>query len=148
MEDDRPTTWSIDVWEDSKTGKSPFDRSFAKLGQYEQAVVLEVIDKIVKRLGIDVCDTEWGKPLGDGLYEIRMRRSLQATSAWGQPDADSAQSGADGRSVLIRLFVTFHGERVVLLFQAYDKGRDPSTKRQEREVKAARKYLKAWRSGR
>jgi hypothetical protein len=46
--------------------------------------------------------------------------------------------------VLLRLFVTFHGDRVVLLFQGYDKGKDPSGRRQTKEIKTARKHLRAW----
>jgi hypothetical protein len=46
--------------------------------------------------------------------------------------------------VLLRLFVTFHGDHVVLLFQGYDKGRDPSDRRQAKEIQTARKHLKAW----
>jgi hypothetical protein len=33
----------------------------------------------------------------------------------------------------------------VLLLGGYDKGRDPSDKRQEREIKRARKSLEDWR---
>jgi hypothetical protein len=31
------------------------------------------------------------------------------------------------------------------LFQGYDKGKDPSERRQQREIKRARKYLDAWK---
>jgi hypothetical protein len=47
--------------------------------------------------------------------------------------------------VLLRVFVHFHGDKVILLLSGYDKGEDPSKKRQEREIAAARKYLRAWR---
>jgi hypothetical protein len=33
---------------------------------------------------------------------------------------------------------------VVLLFQGYDKGKDPSDRRQAKEIKIARRHLKAW----
>ncbi len=50
--------------------------------------------------------------------------------------------------MLLRVFFTVHGSRVVLLFQAYDKGDDPSDKRQCKEIAEARKHLRAWRSSR
>jgi len=40
--------------------------------------------------------------------------------------------------------VTFYGDRVVLLFQGYDKGKDPSERRQTKEIRTARKHLRAW----
>lgn len=45
---------------------------------------------------------------------------------------------------MLRAFVHFHGHRVILLLSGYDKQDDPSGKRQEREIAAARKYLMAW----
>jgi hypothetical protein len=47
--------------------------------------------------------------------------------------------------ILLRVFVHFHGSRIVLLLGGYDKGRDPSDKGQEREIKRARKALEDWR---
>lgn len=41
--------------------------------------------------------------------------------------------------------LTFHGSKIVLLFNAYDKGKDPSEKRQAKEIKKARKCLKVWK---
>lgn len=140
--------WSIEVWEDPRTGRSPFERWFAKLSEYDQIVVDAVIRNVVARHGIDVCSTEWGKPLGAGLYEIRIRRSLHAILTGGRPDTPPAENPRDNTRVLLRLFVTFHGDRAVLLFQGYDKGKDPSKRRQEREIRTARKHLRAWKNSR
>ena len=49
-----------------------------------------------------------------------------------------------GISILLRVFVHFHGRRMILLLSGYDKQDDASGKRQEREIAAARKYLVAW----
>jgi len=138
------TVWTVDVWEDGRTGKCPFDAWFGKLDTYEQAVVDAVIERIVTPLGIDICDTEWGKPLGHGLYEVRVRRTLSAIRTWGAQTGDAEPAAAGERAVLLRLFVTFHGDHVVLLFQGYDKGKDPSDRRQAKEIKTARKHMKAW----
>lgn len=137
--------WTIEVWEDAR-GRSPFAVWFSKLPQYEQAVVDAVIEHILTPLGQDICNTEWGKSLGDGLYEVRIRRTLTAIRTWGEPQR--ADDGPQERRVLLRLFVTFHGSRVVLLFHGYDKGKDPSDRRQKREIARARKTLRAWRTER
>lgn len=124
-----------------------FERFFVKLAGYEQAVLVAAIEHVLKVHGIDICQGEWGKPLGDGLYEFRVRRSLQAilTEAGVEPPMDV--SGAD-RMVLIRVFCTFHGDRIVLLYHGYDKKKDPSKKRQEREISRARKLHSAWKRNR
>jgi hypothetical protein len=50
----------------------------------------------------------------------------------------------DPESILLRVFVHFHGRRVVLLLSGYDKQDDASKKRQEKEIAFARKCLSAW----
>ena len=110
-----------------------FERFFSKLGGYEQAVLAAAINHVLKVHGVDICQGDWGKPLGDGLYEFRVRRSLQAILSEAGLDAPPDLGGAD-RTVLLRVFCTFHGDRIVLLFHGYDKKKDPSEKRQEREI--------------
>lgn len=140
------TNWTVEVWEDSN-GRSPFGKWYDKLGEYDQAVVDAAIKEILMPLGMDICETEWGKPLKDGLYEIRIRRSLSTLVNQGKPEEEweDLPAWAD-KTVLLRIFCTFHGNRIVLLFQGYDKGKDPSPKRQEREIKQARKHLRAWKN--
>ena len=52
---------------------------------------------------------------------------------------------ASPEKILLRLFVHFHGARVVLLLHGYDKSADDSPRRQQREIAEARKRLGAWR---
>jgi hypothetical protein len=62
----------------------------------------------------------WIKPLGEGLFEFRIR----------DPE------------LLLRLFFTYRRGHIILLLAGYDKGEDPSNKRQQREIDIARKRLK------
>lgn len=142
---DQPTEWAIEVWTDPKTGKAPFETWLNSVDQYDQAVAIKVLEKVVQPLGIDVCSTEWGKALGAGLYEIRIRTSLHSAETWGASDPGPAEDPKENRTVLLRIFTTFHGSKVVLLFNAYNKGKDPSETRQQKEIKKARKHLKAWK---
>jgi len=48
---------------------------------------------------------------------------------------------APREKVLLRVFVHFYGDKVVLLLGGYDKGKDPKEKRQQREIARARKLL-------
>jgi hypothetical protein len=106
------------------------------------------IRNILVPLGINVCSTEWGKALSEGLFEFRIRASLQVIQNWGQPPSDAPAEPGYDRPVLMRLFFTAYGDRIVLLFRGYDKGKDPSPRRQSKEIAKARKALKAWKASR
>jgi ribosome-binding protein aMBF1 (putative translation factor) len=51
---------------------------------------------------------------------------------------------ANPEKILLRVFVYFHGDRVILLLSGYDKGDDPSERKQQKEIQEARKYLTEW----
>ena len=88
----------------------------------------------------------WPGPSGSNrsarLHEFRVRH-----------DGDEIRrmfGGQEGHArrrerILLRVFVHFHGSRVVLLLAGYDKGKDPSDRRQQREIAQARMYLAYWR---
>lgn len=143
-DDDHPKPWTVEAWED-EAGRSPFGKWFEKLPEYEQAIVHATIEHVLEPLGMDICETTWGKSLGDGLYELRIRTSLNVILNKGASDTDPVSIGGGEKTILLRIFCTFHGKRIVLLFQGYDKGKDPSKRRQQSEIKVARKHLKAWK---
>jgi len=72
--------WTVEVAGDD------FERFMRKLPEYEQAVVDAAIRHVLAVEGIGICDSEWGKALGAGRYEFRVRRSLAvaraALAAW------------------------------------------------------------------
>ena len=103
-------------------------------------VVVAAIQPVRAVDGIGICDTEWGKPLGQGLYEFRIRRSLGTILR-----SAGLLDPAGGRQVLVRVFCSFVGDKVVLLLGGYDKGRDPSDRRQQREIARARAELARWK---
>lgn len=127
--------WSVEY-----EGKA-FECFVLSLPEYEQAVLTAAIERVLKVYGIDICSGEWGKPLGDGLYEFRIRRSLRALEA---ADSPGDKPGAD-TGVLLRIFCTFHGNKVVLLYHGYNKKQDPSAKRQAREIRKARALHERWK---
>lgn len=78
--------------------------------------------------GLDVCRTRWGKNLGDGLAEFRV----------GEDDGQS--------EIVLRVFFHAFGDRRILILHGYDKGEDPSSKRQQREISKARMRLRDFRA--
>jgi hypothetical protein len=137
-------TWSIDAPDDGQ-----FWRFYNKLQDMDKAIVQAALDHVLEVRGIDICSSEWGKSLGAGLYEFRIRVSLDAIlGAFGSDDAARAVPVKwRGRSCLLRIFCTFHGERIVLLLGGYNKGKDPSAKRQRKEIERARRELSRWKKG-
>lgn len=102
--------------------------------------------RVLAARGIDLVRTEWLKALGGGIHEFRVRHdAAEINQMFGGPDADEvANAISPPRAVLLRVFVHFYGAKIVLLLAGYDKGKDPSEKRQDREIARARKYLTAW----
>lgn len=146
MDVPQPKRWTTEYYVDSR-GHSPFARWFEKeLRPYEQAVLAAAIKHVLEELGMDICRSEFGKPLGGGLYEFRVRQSLHAIQTFGQSDPPPARPGHD-RKVLLRVFLTFHGKKIVLLFHGLNKARDSSVRRQQREIRKARQFLDEWRRG-
>jgi putative component of toxin-antitoxin plasmid stabilization module len=143
-DDDHPQPWTVETWEDGN-GRSPFGKWYLKLHEYDQAIVDATIEHVLQPLGMDICETEWGKSLGEGLYELRIRASLNAILNRGASGDEQVSVPGGDKTVLLRIFCTFHGQRIVLLFQGYDKGKDSSDKRQQSEIKRARRHLKAWK---
>jgi hypothetical protein len=131
------TAWTIEYEGDD------FDRFIRSLPKYDQIVLAAAVKHVLAVHGIDICSGEWGKPLGQGLYEFRVRRSLDAILSLAELD-HSGVPGAD-QSVLLRVFCTFYGDKIVLLYNGYDKKRDPSPKRQQKEIAKARKLHAAWK---
>jgi hypothetical protein len=71
---------SVQYWEDPPGRSTVADWIRSTLSPYEQAVVVAAINNILVPLGINICSTEWGKALGGGLFEFRIRASLQAAA--------------------------------------------------------------------
>jgi hypothetical protein len=106
-----------------------------KVFEATQAVVLAAVEHVLQVYGFDSCSGEWGKPLGDGLYEFRIRKSLRTIPAGA--GLDSPENARADRGALLRVFCTFHGHNIVLLFRGYNNKTDSSVEHQQREIAKA-----------
>jgi hypothetical protein len=88
-----------------------------------------------------VVETEFGKALGGGLYEFRLRWS--AAEVQRKVEGVSAQTAAKAEKIMLRVFFCTSGRKIILLLSGYDKARDPGDTRQGREITRARKLLTA-----
>ncbi|MDX6706495.1 MAG: hypothetical protein QOF69_1383 [Solirubrobacteraceae bacterium] len=94
--------------------------------------------EILEVEGISVCRGAYGKQLGEGLFEFRLRHDAgEILRSLGKPARDEPQR----ERILLRVFCHAHGDRLILLLGGYDKGADPSKRRQQREIAEARRRL-------
>ena len=133
--------WTVEVYEDAD-GTQPFASWLNRLSEAKFVALDAAIRLVLSERGLDLARTEWLKPLGEGLHEFRVRHDADEIE---QMFGDLESRVRPRQPILLRVFVHFHGSRIVLLLGGYDKGRDPSDKRQEREIKRARKSLEDWR---
>ena len=95
--------------------------------------------RTLQELGVGVCGTEYGKQLGGGLFEFRLRgRDLARIAPPGKGEDPSEAK------LLLRVFCHAYGDRIVLLLGGYDKGEHSSIRRQTAEIAIARTRLKDW----
>lgn len=137
--------WNLEPYA-AEDGSRPFEAFLDDLDDFTFAALDAALRHVLGRRGIDLARTEWLKPLGDGLHEFRVRHAAdEIERMFCSGDADAATNALSPPTpVLLRVFVHFYGERVVLLLAGYDKGEDPSRRRQDREIARARKLLTAW----
>lgn len=93
--------------------------------------------------GIEVCGTAYGRHLGHGLFEFRLDED-EATVSKKWTTGSVGPDRSAGPRILLRVFCHATGDRFVLLLGGYDKGRDPSRRRQQREIVRARARLNEW----
>ncbi len=101
------------------------------------------IEFVLAERGTAVVETEYGKALGGGLYEFRLRWS--AAEVHHKVTGISPERASRSESILLRVFFCTSGRKIILLLSGYDKGKGPSGKRQDKEIDKARKLLSAHR---
>ena len=94
--------------------------------------------EILQEEGVGVCRGPYGKQLSGGVFEFRLRHDvaeiLQALGRRFRPEPG-------GERILAPGFLACTCDRVILLLGGYDKGRDPSRRRQQQEIELARRPL-------
>jgi hypothetical protein len=133
-----PGAWRLEPFE-AEDGSVPYERFVGKLSDFQFAALDAAMGRVLAVRGLDLVRTEWLRALGEGLHEFRVRHDAEEI---GQMFGGEVSSGAGApEAVLLRVFVHFHGAKVILLIGGYDKGGDPSERRQQREIREARRLL-------
>lgn len=134
--------WSPHPYE-SATDGVPFERFVTRLTDFKVLAVDEAIGRVLAVRGLGLVRTNGSSPspraFTSSAFAMRQRRSLACSEVKLLPLLGL-------RSVLLRVFVHFHGDKKILLLGGYDKGQHPQPRRQEREIARNRKYLREFRS--
>ncbi len=123
-------TYELEFYEDQNGDKPVLRWVREDLTRTQRLALGQAMREMLQERGVGVCATEYGKQLGKGLFEFRLRRSVGA---------------AEEERILLRVFCHAYGNKVVLLLGGYDKGADPSPRRQNGEIAVARRRLAEWR---
>jgi hypothetical protein len=135
--------WKAEFYAD-ENGWEPCREWAERLSRQKRAAFTAAIQMVLTRRGLDVVQTEYGKALGDGLYEFRIRWTAAEISrkVSGLPAADI---GGAPEEILLRAFFCTAGRKIILLLSGYDKARHSSGRWQQREIAEARRHLAAYR---
>lgn len=135
--DTRPFTLAF--YDEPDTGRAPvYDWLSNELSAFQRRSLGIAMSEILQRQGIGVCDGEYGKQLGHGLFEFRLRHGADEIAAMfttKKPDV------RDKEEILLRVYCHAYGAKIVLLLAGYDKLANPSKKRENGEIVLARKRL-------
>jgi hypothetical protein len=134
--------WDIEFYADDR-GNEPCLKWMRRLSREKRIALETAIELVLAHRGLDVVETEFGKALGGGLYELRVRWSAEEVAS--KVGAVLAEPAAETEAILLRLFFCTAGRKIILLLSGYDKAKNPGGRRQDKEIAEARKLLTAHR---
>lgn len=137
------TIWNAEFYENIH-GARPVETWLDSLTEQKFAVMDAAILLVLQSRGLALGDTKWLTALGGGLWEFRVRNTATEIKAMYSDAAKDPSKVAE--KILLRLFVHFYGEKIVLLLHGYDKAGNDSERNQQHEIRLARKRLKEWKT--
>lgn len=136
--------WTLEFYEED--GREPVLDFLRDLDSVKERALIAALRNILAYDGIGVCSSSWGKWIqgAPGIFEFRVRHDA-ATILRDRGLLVPAKLDTSHSNILLRVFCHAHGEKIVLLLAAYDKGNEPSAKRQNAEIKRAKQRLTRWK---
>jgi hypothetical protein len=137
--------WRLAYYRDHR-GRQPcrewLDELVGDLRQRPKGLAaIAALERVLARDGLGVCSSEWGRNLGGGLCEFRVRHTkAEIDRMFGTAETNPDPPRRRGKErILLRIFFHAYGDRIILLLGGFDKGRFPG--RQDAEIERARKLL-------
>ncbi len=137
--------WTLEFYEEDR--REPVLDFLRGLDEFKEQALAAALRNVLAYEGIGVCSSAWGKWVqgAPGIFEFRVRHDAATIlRERGLPVPEQLQEAHT--AILLRVFCHAHGKKVVLLLAGYDKGKEPSAKRQNAEIKRAKQRLTRWRA--
>jgi hypothetical protein len=137
--------WTLEFYEEG--GHEPVLDFLRGLDEFKEQSLAAALRNVLAYEGIGVCASSWGKWVqgAPGIFEFRVRHDA-ATILRERGLPVPEQLSETHIDIVLRVFCHAHGEKVVLLLAGYDKGKEPSAKRQNAEIKRAKQRLMRWKN--
>jgi phage-related protein len=136
-------TYRIEFYEDGRGNQPVLHWLREELTAAQRRAIGVAMREVLEEMGVGVCKTEFGRQLGGGLFEFRLRQDAEEVLR--RVGKEPRRAEPKGERILLRVFCHAHGDQVILLLGGYDKGRDPKDRRQQREIDMARERLADFR---
>jgi hypothetical protein len=136
--------WKLQFYEEN--GREPVLDFLRGLDEVKEQALAAALSNVLAYEGTGVCGSSWGKWVqgAAGIFEFRVRHDA-ATILRQRGLLVPKELGGSGE-VLLRVFCHAHGRKLILLLAGYDKGKQPSIKRQNAEIKRAKQRLARWKA--
>jgi hypothetical protein len=127
----RPSTWTVEYYV-TASGSSPVLEWVRRLPEPKRAAWLAFVDFALVPMGKDIAHSGYVKPLGQGLFELRVDHNpAELAQVFGvDPSTRPELTELTAEGILLRVFCTFYGDKIVLLRQASTR---EQTRRPSRE---------------
>ncbi len=140
---DSERAFSLEFYDEPSTGRAPvYDWITKELSPFQRRSLGVAMSEILERQGVGICGGEYGKQLGGGLFEFRLRHGADEIAAMFTNKKPDAQ---DKEPILLRVYCHAYGGRIILLLAGYNKLARPTKKREQDEIALARKRLAEFR---
>lgn len=133
--------YEIEFYEDDQ-GHEPALAFMQSLPGAKRRAIGVAINEYLRYLGPAVVRTDFGKSLGEGLYEFRVDQDAEQIlrKAGKVPRREREQE-----KILLRVFFHPHGSKLLLLLSGYDKAEHSSKRHQNAQIEEARRLLRHWK---
>jgi len=136
-------SYTLEFYEDEH-GDEPVLRWLRELTPRKRRAMGVALYEILQYEGPHVVGTNFGKPIGGGIFEFRLDQDAsQILARKGKPARTETSEPA---KILLRVFCHAHGDKVVLLLAGYDKGERPSARHQQEQIELAKERLRDWKA--
>lgn len=137
--------WTVEYYDERDSGQS-FKSWMDSLDDVKFAALSAAIELVLTRKGLELVGTPWLRHVEKGIFEFRIKYSAADIKA--MYASQGLNAPLPPAKILLRLFIHFHGTRVILLLNGYDKARNDKSTKQQAEIKIAKVRLQRWQESR